>query len=253
MAAPLPQMATFWIGLLVAGVVLVSIIVLAAMCLNCRSKGPLVSITQERRNNSEEYISSTGFGIIHHHSYQQPNNPTHLPPFSPSIDRPRSFTPTENGGDYVNPPEDDSDKEAYIEVLPDLPPGFVIRPSSCTSTHSSGSLPRYENPVYGHDYEDPPEDSDKGAYIQVLPDPPPFEIRQSSQSLASTHSSDAESSYVNVKINQEYTNVNPLQNPGATMATSTDKDSDDDEEEEDTYVNQPAMIDNLTNALQDLI
>ncbi|XP_071374966.1 linker for activation of T-cells family member 1 isoform X2 [Centroberyx affinis] len=204
-----------------ACVVLVSLVLLASVCLDCGNKGPMVSIPQGHA--SEEYIPSAGFRLIH--PYQSSidansiNPPsTLLSPFSPSLDvatqRHHSFTPTENE-----------------------------------------SNPSYENPVDGPEYENE-SDGEEPGYVKVLPDPPKVEIRQSSQSLASTHSSvDVEPHYVNVDPSiepddRDYLNVELLQTPAALnwmcandKESDDDDDDDDDDDEEGNYVNQPAMMD----------
>uniref|UniRef100_UPI003AAEF448 uncharacterized protein isoform X2 n=1 Tax=Centroberyx gerrardi TaxID=166262 RepID=UPI003AAEF448 len=213
-------MEVSWFGWFLAGLVLVSLVLLASVCLDCGNKGPLVSIRQGHA--SEEYIPSTRFGLIHPYqpsidanSINRPS--TLLSPFSPSLDvapqRHHSFTLTENE-----------------------------------------SNPSYENPADGPEYENE-SDGEEPGYVKVLPDPPKVEIRQSSQSLASTHSSvDVEPHYVNVDPSiepddRDYLNVElpqtaaALKWTGANDKESDDDDDDDDDDEEGNYVNQPAMMD----------
>ncbi|KAF7648238.1 hypothetical protein LDENG_00160030 [Lucifuga dentata] len=198
--------------------ILVCIVVIAAFCLDCRSKGPLVSIRQV--DASEEYISSTRFGLIHQYqpsSYLNSINPSSM--LSPSLDpghqRHPSFTPTENE-----------------------------------------SNPSYENPADGPEYQQPESDGEDG-YIIVLADqpkdeaPPTNESRPSTPSRVSTPSSEDDHPYVNVEEmkhrentdKREYLNVELLQNPAAAAAAGKCDSDEDDDEGNYVNINQQQMHD----------
>ncbi|XP_029914659.1 uncharacterized protein LOC115364299 isoform X2 [Myripristis murdjan] len=197
------------VWVLVAAAVVVASILLAILCLDCGKRGPLVSIRQGHA--SEEYIPSPGFRIV--------------PPY-------------QSHSNTINPP---STLSPFLDSASQRHHSFTLTENE--------SNPSYENPADGPNYENAESDGEEAGYIKVLPDPPVVEIRQSNQSLASTHSS-VEPPYVNVDPNsstdrdrdsepddRDYENVEPA-NPEAEEA-----DSDDDDYEAN-YVNQPAMIDN---------
>ncbi|XP_033501487.1 uncharacterized protein LOC117268862 isoform X2 [Epinephelus lanceolatus] len=201
-------MTASWLIWFLVSAIFVSMVLLAVVCLNCRNKGPLVSIRQV--NASEEYMPSTEFRIIHPFAAQPSTdlNSIHLSsnllsPFSPLADpgtqrRHRSFTPTE-----------------------------------------TESNPSYENPADGPDYINTESDAEDPGYIIVLPE---GETPLTNQSRASTPSSDVQHDYVNVlesKEERDYLNVEPLHFQRSTPDLSTQSDSDDDEEsdDEENYVN----------------
>ncbi|KAM6965937.1 uncharacterized protein LKV04_018445 [Tautogolabrus adspersus] len=98
-------MNSSWLVLFMVAAIFVSMILLAVVCLDCRTNGPPVSISQG--NASDEYMPSTNFRVIHPYQQSIDMNSIHpssnlLSPFSPSTDpgtqrRHRSFTPTETG------------------------------------------------------------------------------------------------------------------------------------------------------------
>ncbi|XP_054463495.1 uncharacterized protein LOC129098513 isoform X2 [Anoplopoma fimbria] len=198
-------MADSWFFWVLAAAIFVSMVLLAVVCLNCRDNGPLVSIRQV--NDSEDYMPSTHFRVIHPSSTDTDLNPIHRPsnhlsPYLPSVDggtqrRHRSFTPTE-----------------------------------------TESNPSYENPPDGADYINTESDGDDPGYIIVLPE---GVTPQTNQSRASTPSSDVLHDYENVpekKVlvsseDKDYLNVEPLHFQRSTPDLSAQSDSDDDDSDDD--------------------
>ncbi|XP_040918226.1 linker for activation of T-cells family member 1-like isoform X2 [Toxotes jaculatrix] len=200
--------------LVLAATVFVSLVLLAAVCLDCWNKGALVSIRQT--TNSDEYMQSTAFRVIlpqqSANDLNSMRSPSHLlspPRLSSSVDpgtqrRHRSFTPTETGSNpsYENPP----DGPEYVNPDPNLPDS---------------------------DVEDP-------GYITVIPDGEA--LAPSNQSRASTPSSDVQHDYVNLDDEErDYLNVDPQRSAKATPESSaqSNTDDDDDDDYEGNYVNQP--------------
>nr|XP_046271658.1 uncharacterized protein LOC124073459 isoform X2 [Scatophagus argus] len=190
-------MADLWFLVLMVVAVFVCMAVLAVACLQCRNKGPLVSIRQA--NTSEE---SSEFRVIHPTQSTIERNPIHpqtglLSPYPPSADpltqrRHPSFTPTETESNpsYENPPDGsnyvsgDSDAEdaGYIIVLPEG--------EAPLTNHSRASTPSSD---VRHDYENVPEKKEDREYLNVDP------MKTSpSQTDSESESEDDEGNYVNV-------------------------------------------------------
>lgn len=153
-----------WTLLIVAGAVIVSMVVLLMVCLDCRNKGPLVSI---RQVNTSEYMPSNEFRIIH------PSQPTtdlnstvhaaanSLSPFLLPSDRGtrrhRSFTAaeTESNQSYENPTDGMDNPESNAgDYLIVLPPSRASTPSSDVQ----------------HDYENVRVSSEETDYLNVKPE-----------------------------------------------------------------------------------
>lgn len=119
-------------------------------------------------------------------------------------------------------------------LSPSLDPGHQRHPSFTPTENESN--PSYENPPDGaeSDIED--------GYIIVLADQPKDELPPTSESRASSLSSEDDHPYVNVQNmkhgddsdKKEYLNVEPLQSQGAAAGDKGDSDDDDDE---GNYVN----------------
>ncbi|KAM9843819.1 uncharacterized protein ACBR49_012950 isoform 1-T3 [Aulostomus maculatus] len=199
-----------WLHLVLVLSVLVSIVLLALNCLDCRNNGPLVSISQV--NSTGEYMPSDNFGLIHQLQVTTDLNAVHPPadlpsPFPVSTDpaahrRQRSFTPTETDSNpsYENPPEStslgyrQSYNEDYLIVLPgrEEPPDNQSRASS-----PSSDVPHYVN--------------------------------IDNEELANISSEEG-----------EYQNVNPP--CSAFQSSGSCGDDDDDDYDEGNYVNQLPMV-----------
>ncbi|XP_030264030.1 uncharacterized protein LOC115575819 [Sparus aurata] len=211
-------MAITWLVVVMAVAVFVSMVLLAVVCVRCRTDGPLVSIRQA----TEE---STEFRVIHPAQPTIGRNSVHpssnlLSPYSPSVDlgtqrKHRSFTTeTESNPSYENPAdgpdyinESDGDESGYIVVLPegDAPPD-----QSRPSTPSSDNL---------HDYENIPTKEDAASTNKSSVSPSPTRLSEDGDD-----------------DDREYLNVEPLhsQNP------STDSDTEDDDE--GNYVNVNSSV-----------
>nr|XP_046271656.1 uncharacterized protein LOC124073459 isoform X1 [Scatophagus argus] len=207
-------MADLWFLVLMVVAVFVCMAVLAVACLQCRNKGPLVSIRQA--NTSEE---SSEFRVIHPTQSTIERNPIHpqtglLSPYPPSADpltqrRHPSFTPTETESNpsYENPPDGsnyvsgDSDAEdaGYIIVLPEG--------EAPLTNHSRASTPSSD---VRHDYENVPEKKD------------PPSVRHSPTRLSAEGDEE----------DREYLNVDPMK----TSPSQTDSESES-EDDEGNYVN----------------
>ncbi|XP_047212100.1 linker for activation of T-cells family member 1-like isoform X4 [Girardinichthys multiradiatus] len=120
--------------LLLSATVFIATILLAIICLDCRNKSPLASISQTPA--SDEYVTSSGFSVIHPcHPRPEPNaihSPSNLMPHPNSADRGserrlRPYTPTETGTDF---PDSDAEDNGYIKVLPETEPSRASTPSS---------------------------------------------------------------------------------------------------------------------------
>ncbi|KAE8282706.1 hypothetical protein D5F01_LYC18095 [Larimichthys crocea] len=156
-------MAIPWLLVVMAAAVFVSMVLLVAVCLNCRDKGPLVSIRQT--NASEE---PSGFRVIHPTQPINDRNSIHpaahlLSPFSDAgTQRHSTYTATETDSNpsYENPVvvESDNDDPGYIIVLPEG--ATPVTNQSRASTPSSDVL---------HDYENVPEKKtdSRGEYLNV--------------------------------------------------------------------------------------
>ncbi|XP_069580879.1 uncharacterized protein [Brachyistius frenatus] len=203
-------MAVSWILLLMSAAVFVAIILLAVVCLDCRNKGPLVSIRQA----SEEYTPSSQFRVIHPFAAQQTNdlNPVHsssipLSPFPNSADpgtqrrlRPYMPTETESNPSYENPGpeslESDTDDPKYIDVLPEgeAPPTNQSR----ASTPSSDVRHDYENIESSSESSSEKSSENTSDYLNVqtiICKSATPEV--SSQSVSNSSDSDGEGNYVN--------------------------------------------------------
>ncbi|XP_034567569.1 uncharacterized protein LOC117832513 [Notolabrus celidotus] len=195
-------MGSSWLVLIMVAAIFISMVLLAVVCLDCRMKGPPVSISQAAA--SDEYMPSTNFRVIH------PSQPSigHIPPsnwLSPSSSlvgtqgRQPSFTATEtesnpsyenpaDGPDYIN--ESDQDDPGYIIVLPDGETPLTNQ--SRASTPSSDVQHDYENIQ-----KSPKDDRD---YLNVEPPHPQrstSDLSVLSSSSSSSSSSDDEGNYVN--------------------------------------------------------
>uniref|UniRef100_UPI0037E8C345 linker for activation of T-cells family member 1 n=1 Tax=Semicossyphus pulcher TaxID=241346 RepID=UPI0037E8C345 len=207
-------MGSSWLVLVMVAAIFVSMVLLAVVCLDCRVKGPPVSISQA--NASDEYISSTNFRVIHSSQPNMDLNSIHSPsnllsPFSSSSD-----------------------------------PGTQRRHRPVTPSETE-SNPSYENPADGPDYVNDESDTEDPGYIIVLPggDAPLTNL-----SRASTPSSDVRHDYENVpekKEERDYLNVELLHFEGSTPDLSAQSDSDDDDDE-GNYVNQPPLTHSQTSA-----
>ncbi|XP_047212098.1 linker for activation of T-cells family member 1-like isoform X2 [Girardinichthys multiradiatus] len=130
--------------LLLSATVFIATILLAIICLDCRNKSPLASISQTPA--SDEYVTS-GFSVIHPcHPRPEPNaihSPSNLMPHPNSADRGserrlRPYTPTETESNpsYENQvpgtdfPDSDAEDNGYIKVLPETEPSRASTPSS---------------------------------------------------------------------------------------------------------------------------
>ncbi|MEQ2241934.1 hypothetical protein ILYODFUR_030457 [Ilyodon furcidens] len=120
--------------LLLSATVFIATILLAIVCLDCRNKSPLASISQTPA--SDEYVTSSGFVVINPcHPRPEPNaihSPSNLMPHPNSADRGserrlRPYTPTETGTDF---PDSDAEDNGYIKVLPETEPSRASTPSS---------------------------------------------------------------------------------------------------------------------------
>ncbi|XP_059204485.1 linker for activation of T-cells family member 1-like [Centropristis striata] len=204
-------MAVSWLIWVLAAAIFVSTVLLAVVCLQCRSRGPLVSIRQG--NSSEDYMPSDHFRVIHP---SMPNS-IHLPsnllsPFSPSTD-----------------------------------PGTQHRHRSVTPTETE-SNPSYENPTEGPDYINESDAEDPG-YIIVLPDGETPQNNQSRASTPSSDVRNDYENVPNKKSSSEdYLNVNPLQHQtGSTPDLSAQSNSDsDDDDDEGNYVNVNEVTQTIT-------
>ncbi|XP_029015420.1 uncharacterized protein LOC114860760 [Betta splendens] len=168
-----------WFLLVVSAALLVSMVLLVIMCLDCRRKGPLVSIRET--DPSDEYINpppiTHPFGVQLTTDLRSIRSPSSLLSPLSSADAGshwlhRSVTPTETESNpsYENPVQDgpvDSDVEdpGYIIVLPNED----VSPSNNQSRASTPSLDQ-------HDYENVPEqkvpcpDSEEDRdYLNVVP------------------------------------------------------------------------------------
>ncbi|XP_044037483.1 uncharacterized protein LOC122869026 [Siniperca chuatsi] len=189
-----------WLLWVLAAAVLVSMVLLAVVCLHCMNKGPLASIRQA----SEDYLPSTEFRVIH--------------PSQPTNDQ-NSIHPSSN---LLSPFS--------------LSAGTQRRHRSVTPTETE-SNPSYENPAEGPDYVNADSDAEDPPYVTVLPD---GEAPLTNQSRASTPSSDIRHDYENVpekKEDREYLNVDPLHFQISTPELTDPSDSDDDDDDEGNYVN----------------
>ncbi|XP_037834791.1 uncharacterized protein LOC108228485 isoform X2 [Kryptolebias marmoratus] len=213
-----------WLSVLVAVAVFVSIVLLAAVCLNCRNKSPLVSISQTTA--SEEHVPHTGFIVIHP-SQPHPDHNSIRSPSSLMIPHPNSV-------------DRDSNRR--------------LRPYTPTETESN---PSYENPLPGTDFDSEAEDN---GYIKVIPEPDP---RPTNPSRGSTHSSDSSTDihqYVNIELDPDsesesnYLNVDDMDHhecylnvedtdhhERSTPDLSSRSEDDDDNNDKDDYVNQTPM------------
>ncbi|XP_070779998.1 linker for activation of T-cells family member 1 [Enoplosus armatus] len=186
-----------WLLWVLAAAILVSMVLLAVVCLHCRNKGPLASIRQG--NASEDYMPSTDFRVIH------PSQPTNdLSSISPSNLLPpehRSFTPSETesnpsyenpavGPDYINA-DSDVDDPGYIIVLPG---------EASLTNQSRASTPSSD---VRHDYVNVPEKKEDREYLNV----DPLHFERSTPELSAQSDSD------------------------------DDDDEDDDDDDEGNYVN----------------
>ncbi|KAM4717157.1 linker for activation of T-cells family member 1 isoform 2-T2 [Anableps anableps] len=212
-----------WLTLLMLAAVLIATVLLAIVCLDCRNKSPLASISQTAA--SEEYVPSSGFMVIHPFAGQPRPNQSTI--HSPSSLKPQSI-PADRGSDRG------------------------LRAYTPTETESNAS---YENPVPGTDLLDSDAEGDPegDGYIVVLPDPQP--------SRGSTPSSDP--NYVNVDPPQQaeaetdpesdpesdpaYENWEEIQHqppngpPAGSTADLSYQSQPEDEDEDDNYVNQPPV------------
>ncbi|XP_041824122.1 uncharacterized protein LOC121628821 [Melanotaenia boesemani] len=203
-------MEVSWVVLLVSAAILISLVLLAFVCLDCRNKGPLALISQT--NTSAEYIPSTQFRVIHSAQSASIVNSLHSP---------------------TNLLSPQSNNLVFPQRIPSYAP---------TETESN---PSYENPVPGPDSIE--SDVEEG-YIQVLPEPeglPANPSRASSISSDTQHDyenvakPDSESS--SLPKSGDYLNVDPQTCSPSTPELSSQSDSDDYEA---NYVNQPSMIGN---------
>ncbi|GAA6235499.1 WASH complex subunit CCDC53 homolog isoform X1 [Lates japonicus] len=229
-------MEASWLLVALSATVVISIVLLAVVCLDCWKKGP-ESVIRER-NASDEYIPSNQFRVIHPSQPTSELNSSRSAPhlLSPSRimsssdpgtqRRQRSFTPTETESNpsYENPPEDppyvnpdpnhpDSDVEdpGYIIVIPDGEAVPTATPSRASSPSSDGQ----------HDYEN----------IQKEMEP---EEKQNTED----EDQDDEQDYLNVPMNSQTVTT------GSSAQSDTD-DTDNDDDYEASYVNQPPMIHSL--------
>ncbi|XP_036408448.1 linker for activation of T-cells family member 1 [Megalops cyprinoides] len=155
--------------LLSGGLLVVSVVLLAGLCVSCRKSSHRTSIQQYF--SEDDYVQQShtvqgGFRVVRPACPAPPvssrgsGHSTHLPfDTSPVMHQTRrsSFNPNDTGGiipkerpstpqddDYVNEDNDDDDEEVkgegYIEVLPDPPADIRICVSqqSLASTQSSG-------------------------------------------------------------------------------------------------------------------
>ncbi|XP_010790495.1 linker for activation of T-cells family member 1 isoform X1 [Notothenia coriiceps] len=191
-------MSVSWFVWVLSAAVLVSVVLLALVCLHCRNRGPLVSIRQA--NVSEEYMPSTEFRVIHPFAAQQNSDVNSIHLLSP--------------------------------FLPLSDPGTQRRQRSYTPTETE-SNPSYENPTDGPDYINTESDAEDPGYIIVLPE---GETPVTNQSRASTPSSDVLHDYENVptkKEEKDYLNVELLQYQRSTPDLSVRSDSTTDGDDND--------------------
>ncbi|XP_013888154.1 linker for activation of T-cells family member 1 [Austrofundulus limnaeus] len=204
-----------WLTVVLSTVVFISTVLLTVVCLDCRNKSPLASISQTTA--SEEHIQTSGFIVIHSSQPHPDQNSMH----SPSI---------------LLPPHPNSEDRRSDRRL---------RPYTPTETESN---PSYENPVPGTDVDNDPEDN---GYIIVIPEPDPV---PDNPSRASTPSSDmsTDHQYVNIgetelkpetdsESESNYLNVEDMHHQRSTPDLSS-RSEDDDDDDEGNYVNQLPMI-----------
>ncbi|CAJ1076467.1 uncharacterized protein LOC121503586 [Xyrichtys novacula] len=184
-------MSSSWIALVMVAAIFISMVLLAAVCLDCRVKGPPVSISQAA--TSDVYIS---------------------PPQTDSGSQRRktSFTPTETESnpsyenqadvsDYINADSDQED-HGYIVVLPDGP----TNPSRASTPSSDVQ----------HDYENFPKTGEDRDYLNV--EPLNFERSTpdlSAKSCSSSSSSDDEEDEGNY-VNQPPMHCSPVHDGAQT-------------------------------------
>ncbi|XP_047427359.1 uncharacterized protein LOC124997592 isoform X2 [Mugil cephalus] len=212
-----------WLVVLVSAGVLLALVLLVVACLDCRNKGPMVSIRQG--SASEEYIESTEFRVIH---------PSH-PAFGLSIHSPSNALST-------------------LRNSPD--PGR--RPYTPTETESN---PSYENPVNGPESLDNPE-GDYIIVLadnQNRPSTPCSDTLHDYENLEGTPDSKCSTPASEEENDHDYQNVNPSisklricpaeyfprgPTPESSPAGDTTDEDDDDDDYDDSgnYVNQPAII-----------
>ncbi|MEQ2278247.1 hypothetical protein XENORESO_014946 [Xenotaenia resolanae] len=193
--------------LLLSATVFIATILLAIVCLDCRNKSPLASISQTPA--SDEYVTSSGFVVI---------NPCHPRPEPNAIHSPSNLMPHPNSADRG------SERR--------------LRPYTPTETESN---PSYENQVLGTDFPD--SDAEDNGYIKVLPETEPS---RASTPSSDNHYVNVEEAKISPGPEPDsdsdsepnYLNVDKIHQPCSTPDLSSQSEDDD----EDNYVNQPPMI-----------
>ncbi|KAI1884742.1 hypothetical protein AGOR_G00229640 [Albula goreensis] len=193
------EMEATVLGSLLSGALLVvSVLLLAGLCIGCRESSHRTSIPQHF--SEDDYVqphpSQPGFRVIRPTCAAPPGtsrgsgNSTHLTSLSspmPDPIRRQSYIPpvevsggnslkfespgSPNDRDYVNEDDDDDDYErgeGYIEVLPDHPKSECPSQQSLASTQSSGQ--NYVNIESEEEEEEQHSDASSQNYINVQTD-----------------------------------------------------------------------------------
>lgn len=207
-------MEASWFVLLVSAAILLAMVLLAVVCLNCRKKSPLASISQTAA--SEEYVPSSGFIVIH---------PCQPRPDQNTICSPSSLMPRSN--------------------LADRGSERGLRPYTPTETESN---PSYENPVPGTDFPDSDAEENGNGYIEVLPDKEPsrastpdHNYENVEKPLKAELTADPEGEQNSEPNSEPDSDSEAESEPNYLNVEDLDRASDQDDDDEENYVNQPPM------------
>ncbi|XP_036446288.1 linker for activation of T-cells family member 1 isoform X2 [Colossoma macropomum] len=159
---------------LVGAALVLSIILLASICLHCKGNSQSKYISQDYQQSSH---GNHGFALVR--SYTENPLPNTLPTqnslpiiTSPMADPRRSsacpsfdYNNEDPGNGYEAPPDKNQDYPDYLDVLPDDP---HVSQNSLASSANSGQ--NYENVNEDTGIDDDDDDSDSQQYINVAPE-----------------------------------------------------------------------------------